>query len=152
MANTADVIDLTKRFPTDDEIASAAEAASAIASACARNGGALRFLDANDDMVVLTPALCSLITDVLGHVSRGNMVTIGATETMLTTQQAADILNVSRPFLSKLLKEGRIPHVPVGSHRRVRFADLLSYKKQRDAKRDDALDDLFKLGQEFDAT
>ena len=69
---------------------------------------------------------------------------------MLTTQQAADILNVSRPFLSKLLKEDKIPHVPVGSHRRVMFADLMAYKEQRDSTRKATLNELADLGQEFD--
>ncbi len=151
MANTAEIIDLTRRLPTDVEIASAAEAASAIAAACEMNGGALQLPDANGRSVTLAPALCSLITDVLGYVARGDMVTIGATSAMLTTQQAADILNVSRPFVSKLLKDEEIPHIRVGSHRRIRLADLMSYKAGRDAGREKALDRLAELGQEFDA-
>ncbi|MYA88714.1 MAG: helix-turn-helix domain-containing protein [Boseongicola sp. SB0662_bin_57] len=79
------------------------------------------------------------------------MVTLVPTGAMLTTQQAADILNVSRPFLSKLLIENKIPHVPVGSHRRVMFEDLMAYKAKRDGARKAALDELADLGQEFDA-
>ena len=78
-------------------------------------------------------------------------MTLVPTGAMLTTQQAADILNVSRPFLSKLLKEDKIPHVPVGSHRRVMLADLMAYKEQRDSTRKAALNELADLGQEFDS-
>jgi len=71
---------------------------------------------------------------------------------MLTTREAADILGVSLPHLSKLLKSGTIPFVPVGAHRRVLHADLMAYIDRRDAARRDALDDLARLGQEFDAS
>ncbi len=80
------------------------------------------------------------------------MVTVLSAGKMLTTRQAADILNVSRPYLSKLLKNGDIPFIPVGSHRRVIHADLMAYKKRRDAGRIAALDELARLGQEFDAS
>ncbi|MCK4712527.1 MAG: helix-turn-helix domain-containing protein [Marinosulfonomonas sp.] len=80
------------------------------------------------------------------------MITIAATGAMLTTQQAADILNVSRPFVSKLLKQGKIPFIHVGSHHRIQLCDVISYKETRDASRRDALDKLARLGQEFDAS
>ena len=70
---------------------------------------------------------------------------------MLTTQQAADILNVPRPYLSKLLKDGEIPYVSSGSGQRVTRKDLMVYKKKRDALRAKVLDDLTRRGQEFDA-
>ena len=150
MPHPANVTDLTQRLPTHDEVASAAEASRALAQAQAESGS-LQFNDSNGDQIHLAPAIADLIVDLLGHVAQGNMVTLVPTGAMLTTQQAADILNVSRPFLSKLLKENKIPHVPVGSHRRVMFEDLMAYKARRDSARKAALDELADLGQEFDA-
>jgi len=143
--------ELTRRPPTQDEVASAAEAATALASARDENG-ALIVAGGDGKPVQLTPAISDLIVDLLGHVARGDMVTLVPTGAMLTTQQAADILNVSRPHLSKLLKEGEITYVAVGAHRRVRYKDLMAYKQRRDATRKEALDELARLGQEFDAS
>ena len=102
--------------------------------------------------VRLAPAISDLVINLLGGVASGRTVTLVPTGAMLTTQQAADILGVSRPYLSKLLKSGEIPFVSVGSHRRVMHADLMDYEDRRDAARHAALDDLAHLGQEFDAS
>ena len=67
----------------------------------------------------------------------------------LTTQEAADLLNVSRPFLIGLLEDGQLPHHKVGTHRRVRFADLMTYKRRRDAESEEALRELTALSQEM---
>lgn len=149
MANTA--VDLTRRLPTPEEIQSAAEAAIALAQAKAYDG-ALTVGDPDADQIRLAPAISDLLVDLLGHVARGEMVTFVPVGAMLTTQQAADMLNVSRPYLSGLLKRGDIPFVPVGSHRRIRFEDLMAYKERRDSGRVAALDELARLGQEFDAS
>ncbi|WP_445248802.1 excisionase family DNA-binding protein [Microcoleus sp. OTE_8_concoct_300] len=66
----------------------------------------------------------------------------------LTTQQAADILNVSRLFLVKLLDEGAILYIKVGSHRRIRFKDLIIYREQRKAMRRQGLKELTQFLQE----
>jgi excisionase family DNA binding protein len=149
MANTA-LAELIHRYPTREEVNNAAEAAIALARAREADG---KLVIAGDDgqELHIAPAISELMVDLLGHVARGEMVTIIAVETMLTTQEAANILNVSRPFLSGLLKKGDIPFIPVGSHRRVRHQDLMAYKAQRDAAREAALDELARLGQEFDA-
>jgi excisionase family DNA binding protein len=78
------------------------------------------------------------------------IVTIAPAMVELTTQQAADILNVSRPFLIKLLDQGEIPCIMVGTHRRIRRDDLETYKFQRDSKRAETLDQLTQLMEEED--
>ncbi len=151
MDNAAETVDLTRRLPTQDEIACAEEAATALARARAADG-VLAIHSEGGGCVRLAPAIADLVIDLLGGVASGNTVTLVPAGAMLTTQQAADILNVSRPHLSKLLKEGEIPFIPVGAHRRVMHADLMAYKDRRDAARNAALDDLARLGQEFDAS
>ncbi len=150
MGDKAEIFDLGSRLPTESEIRSAADAAEAIARACDQNGGALPFTDDQGRSVLLSHSLCSLITDVLGHVARGEMVTIISTGALLSTQEAADILNVSRPFLVKLLKSGEIDYVLVGSHRRVKTEDLMRYKAKRDNEQKDALDLIVSIGQDMD--
>lgn len=141
---------LMRRPPTPEEIDSAAHAATAIVVAMSLDGG-LRVSGENGDAVHIAPAVGELIVELLGHVASGNMVTLVPRGTMLTTQEAADMLNVSRPHLTKLLKAGEIGFVPVGKHRRVPQEALMAYKARRDGRREHALDELTRLGQEFDA-
>jgi excisionase family DNA binding protein len=95
--------------------------------------------------LVLAPALSRLLLELLRHVERGDAVTLVPVSQMLTIRQAADILNVSRPFLIGLLERGDIGFETVGRHRRIKAEELLAYKRARDLRRDQALADLAAL-------
>ena len=149
--SSAYAFELGDSIPSEDTQSSAAQLREILIAY--ENGEEIIVLDEDNQRrrLVLAPQLSKLLRDILSHIEKGEGVTFVPNSKLLTTQQAADILNVSRPFLSKLLKEDKIPHVPVGSHRRVMLADLMAYKEQRDSTRKAALNELADLGQEFDS-
>lgn len=81
----------------------------------------------------------TLLMDILGELASGNAVQIVPVQAGLTTQEAANILNVSRPHMVKLLEEGQLPFRKTGRHRRVLFADLMNYKNKREHESLDAM-------------
>jgi excisionase family DNA binding protein len=81
--------------------------------------------------------------------AQGNAVTLIPIHAELTTQQAADILGVSRPFVVKEIEEKRLPARKVGTRRRVMFGDLMNYKQRSDAGRQQALEKLAALDEEL---
>jgi excisionase family DNA binding protein len=95
--------------------------------------------------IILTPSLSNVLMEVLRHIGSGDAVTLVPVSQMLTTQQAADILNVSRPFLIGLLEQAAIPYIRVGRHRRIKADDLFAYKQRRDETREAALMELAEL-------
>ena len=99
--------------------------------------------------ITLTPGLSSLLMELLRYVGSGDSVTLVPVSQMLTTQQAADILNVSRPFLISLLEKGEMDFTLVGRHRRIKAETLFAYKRSRDDKRSNALSELAELDAEY---
>lgn len=100
------------------------------------------------DVELPTSAL-KLLVDILAELADGNAVRVVPVHAELTTQEAADLLNVSRPHLVKLLEDGALPFHRTGKHRRVRFADLMQYKETRDRDSEDAMAALAKQAQEL---
>jgi excisionase family DNA binding protein len=77
----------------------------------------------------IPPKAFSLLFDILSNMAEGKSVTLIPSDSEVSTQQAADMLNVSRPHIVKLLEEGAIPFKKVGAHRRIQLKDLMKYEK-----------------------
>jgi len=127
--------------------AEAAQAARLLAPFLRKRKGAPQHVTivakGNHETCVTVPrAAFELFIRILGEMANGNEVTIVPVHTELTTQQAADLLKVSRPFMVKLIEEGTIPCRMVGTRRRVRFEDLVRYKQQDEAERQKVIDEL----------
>ena len=91
-----------------------------------------------------------LLLDILSELSNGNAVRVVPIHAELTTQEAADLLNVSRPHLVKLLEDGVLPYHKTGKHRRVRFEHLMHFKSERDRASEIAMEELAKQAQELE--
>ncbi len=102
----------------------------------------------NGEEVELPPELLLLLRDVTTALARGEPVSVVPMHRKLTTQEAADLLNISRQHLVNLLEAGEIPFTRPGKHRRVRAADVLAFKKKRDTERRTALRELTHLSEE----
>lgn len=113
------------------------------------NPHALKLIGSDGEEVVLPTSVVTALRQLISYLVRDKAVTVVPVDKTLTTQEAADILNVSRPYLVKLLESGALPFTKVGSHRRVQFEDIMAYKQRRDAERTQALDRLAALNQEM---
>lgn len=105
--------------------------------------------DQSTHVIELPTMALRLLADILSELATGNAVKVVPVHAELTTQEAADLLNVSRPHLVKLLDEGVIEHHKTGKHRRIRFANLMAYKARREEERRKALEELADLGQQM---
>ncbi len=99
------------------------------------------------EQVELPEVAVELLVRILGQLAAGNAVTLMPVHKALTTQEAADILGVSRPFVVAQMDSGKIPYRKVGTHRRVMVKDLVDYKRKMDAAREQSLDELAAEGQ-----
>lgn len=138
--------------PSEKTAKQAQEALEALRAVPRRSGGReLRVMVKEGKAVEATVPreAFELFLEVLGQLANGHAVTIVPVHAELTTQQAADLLNVSRPHVVQLLESGELPFSKVGTHRRVRAADVMAYKNRRDAAHGSALDELAAEAQRY---
>ena len=105
---------------------------------------------AAEETVSIPASAFRLLNDILTQMAQGNAITLIPIHAELTTQQAADLLNVSRPFLIEQLEKKVIPYRLVGTHRRILFKDLMDYKTTIDNNRLKVLEELAAQAQELD--
>ena len=104
----------------------------------------------NGEHLVLPPEVFEELRDVVDAMAQGQALTIAPVHQRLTTQEAADLLGVSRPTVVKLLESGEIPFEQPGRHRRVRLADVLAYRERASVERRGALDRMVEIADEAD--
>jgi len=145
---TPDVI-----LPVEREMQAAVEGQRMLAAYLATRTDTQRIQIFDDEnrahQVELPTSALRLLVDILAELADGNAVKVVPVHAELTTQEAADLLNVSRPHLIKLLESNALPYHRTGKHRRVRFSDLMHYKAERDQASADAMDELSRQAQEL---
>lgn len=139
------------QIPSDEESTQAREAGRQLARLMPEGERPLRLVteDNRHEMISIPPGAVRLFLDILTQLGQGRPVTILPGKVELTTQEVADYLNVSRPYVVKLIESGKLPARLVGTRRRVSFADLIKFDEEDRKTRRAALDELARIDQEL---
>lgn len=136
------------RLPTPDEVEVARSSSRTLAKYADEDRVSLTINgQQSKDELILPGTAVDLLLNILSELSQGNAINVMPVHAELSTQEAANLLNVSRPHLVKLLETGEIDFKKVGTHRRVLAKDLLAYKTRIDSARSAALDELAEISQ-----
>ncbi|QPC82456.1 helix-turn-helix domain-containing protein [Phototrophicus methaneseepsis] len=136
------------RPPNEEESSIARNSKQLLAQYARENESLTVHVTDQEGTIELPAGAVSLLMDILGAMASGQGITLIPENAELTTVQAAEVLNVSRPFLIKLLEEGKIPYRKVGKHRRILMEDVMNYKHAIDEERESILDQLVADAQE----
>lgn len=141
-------------LPLKDEVEAATQGQRALAAFLSTQFETQRIeifdKENNAHPIELPTSALRLLLDILGELALGNAVKVVPIHAELTTQEAADLLNISRPHLVKLLEDGALAFHKTGRHRRVRFADLMRFKAQRDHNSQQLMEALAQQAQELE--
>ena len=137
--------------PNDADAAVAKKSGLALAAYLNNSDGIRLEVKGNGpcEELVLPASAARLLARILTEMGQGHSVTVTPLQSEITTQQAADLLNVSRPYLVKLVDDGTLPSRKVGSQRRLMLDDVMAYKKAMYAKSLKGLDELTALSQDL---
>ncbi|CAM5782313.1 helix-turn-helix domain-containing protein [Pigmentiphaga daeguensis] len=141
------------KLPDEQEVQLAARGQRALASCLSgkRKTRRVQLFDEADRAheMELSISTLRLVEEILNGLAKGDAIRVVSVNAELTTQEAADLLNVSRPHLVKLLEDGELAFLRTGKHRRVRLADLLQFKDAREQASVQAMDELSRQAQEL---
>ena len=152
---TAPVFEPTEPVPPSAADARIAEASARLLAPALKTANGvvqLRVGDETSEPVPIPTSAFRLLLSILTRMASGNAVQLIPQHAELTTQEAARLLNMSRPYVVRLLDEGRIPSHRTGTHRRVMLKDVMAFKAQHRSARSAALDRLSDLDQELGLT
>jgi len=138
------------RKPTKEEQRAARESYEALASSIEQLRTEMPEIeiDETEEKIRIPLSALRLLAKILKEISRGNPISIVPVATEMTTQAAAEILGCSRPHFVKLLEEGKIPYTKIGKHRRIKYEDVVTFRKEMKARQRKKIQELMQLDEE----
>ncbi len=132
-----------------EQTAEAADAARALVGLLQEQASTVQLCTPEGEAVMVPAPAFRLFIDILAHLANGDGIVVMPKHAELSTQQAAELLNVSRPYVVQLIEDKKLPAHKVGTHRRIVLSDLLEYKRRDDAQRAEVMQQLADEAQEL---